>query len=136
MGEREDLEEALRKQRAVLAHLEAQAAGFGSLHVPAHIMVEIDDARANIAGLERQIGTLPATEPPTTSHDHERLAQLEAEIEASLHFMDQTKFKLSNEHDPRKIRRLENNIKKTQRSLNQIYDDYLKAGGDLHKYSI
>jgi|GEM_PF-2257307 len=137
MGERENLAEALRKQRAVLAKLEEQAAGFGSLFVPAHLLVQIDDARAKIAELIKQNGALPETDPATPTHpDHHHLAQLEEEITPALEKLAHFRHAFLNELDPRKKRRLRMDIMVIESDLRQVISDFVKAGGDPQKYSV
>jgi hypothetical protein len=63
------------------------------------------------------------------------LAELETEFSNLLHLRDLTQHALTAEHDPRKKRRLRMEIKNIELNLRQIYDDYLKAGGDPNKYS-
>ncbi len=59
MSERETLEQALTKARHVLAILEGQAAGYGSLAVPPHIVIQIEEKQKEIAGLEARLAALP-----------------------------------------------------------------------------
>lgn len=53
--EREDVNPQLARARKVLHHLEMQAAGFGALHVPAHLQIELEEQREKVAALEAQL---------------------------------------------------------------------------------
>lgn len=44
----------LARARKVLHHLEMQAAGFGALHIPAHLQIELEEQREKVAALEAQ----------------------------------------------------------------------------------
>jgi hypothetical protein len=41
--------------RRALAHLEEQIAGFGTLHVPTHLKIELEEKRREVANLEAQM---------------------------------------------------------------------------------
>lgn len=58
--------EALEKARKVLGHLEAQAAGYASLELPAYIAVELDDQRKKVAEMEAAFAAqqIPEKAPP------------------------------------------------------------------------
>ncbi len=51
----DNLEEALLKARRVLAKLEEKARGFGSLHVPVHLEIELEDQSKIVADLEARL---------------------------------------------------------------------------------
>ena len=51
MDERENPDKALNTARRTLAHLEKQAAGFGFLNIPAHLQIELEDMRKEVARL-------------------------------------------------------------------------------------
>ncbi len=53
----------LARARRVLAHLEAQAAGFGALHVPAHLQIELEEKRREVAALEARLAAPDAGDP-------------------------------------------------------------------------
>jgi len=53
--DREALERALRRARRALAILEEQVAGFGALHVPAHLQIELEEKREEVARLEARL---------------------------------------------------------------------------------
>jgi len=63
MGEREILEQALKDARIALAIMEKQAAGFGTLYVPAHLPIQIEEKRQEIVGLEARLAALPNSPP-------------------------------------------------------------------------
>ncbi len=54
-ADREGLERVLRMARRSLAILEEQAAGFGALHIPAHLQIELEEQRRKVADLERRL---------------------------------------------------------------------------------
>jgi S1-C subfamily serine protease len=54
--ERTGLERTLKMARRSLAILEEQAAGFGNLNAPAHLLIQLEDQREKVADLERRIG--------------------------------------------------------------------------------
>ncbi len=54
-----DLTAALERARRALAHLEAQAAGFGALHIPTHLQIELEEKRREVAALAEQLGVPP-----------------------------------------------------------------------------
>ncbi len=54
-ADREGLERALRMARRSLAILEEQAAGFGALHIPAHLQIELEEQRRKVADMERRL---------------------------------------------------------------------------------
>jgi hypothetical protein len=47
--------EALAKARRSLAILEEQAAGFSKLQIPAHLRIELEDKRLEVAALEERL---------------------------------------------------------------------------------
>jgi hypothetical protein len=57
-SEKRVLAQMLDRARRSLNHMEAQAAGLGTLHVPAHLMIEIEDKRAEIEKIEAKIKML------------------------------------------------------------------------------
>ena len=59
--EQKSLEKRLESQKQILAKLLEQEAGFGSLYVPAHIPVQINDAKKTIAELEESLENFPST---------------------------------------------------------------------------
>jgi|GEM_PF-693125 len=56
MSEQDLLQKQLEMHKQRLSILEIQEAGFGRLHVPVHILIEIEDARLGIIGLEEKLG--------------------------------------------------------------------------------
>lgn len=62
----EDLTAALERARRALAILEAQAAGFGALHIPVHLQIELEEKRREVANLETRLGLTPA--PPAAGN--------------------------------------------------------------------
>ncbi len=54
-----DLTAALERARRALAILEEQAAGFGALHIPAHLQLELEEKRREVADLEARLGLTP-----------------------------------------------------------------------------
>jgi len=54
-GERAHLTRALENARRALAILEAQAAGYTSLTIPAHLKIELEDKRREVEELERRL---------------------------------------------------------------------------------
>lgn len=57
---------ALRMARRTLAILEQQAAGYGALHTPVHLLIELEEKRREVAELEAREGFVPTTPPPAT----------------------------------------------------------------------
>lgn len=58
---------ALRMARRALALLEQQVAGYGALHTPVHLLIELEEKRREVAELEAREGLAPtATPPPAT----------------------------------------------------------------------
>jgi hypothetical protein len=55
MDEQETLQRTLARARRTLQLLEEQAAGFGQLHLPAHLQLEIEEKREEIAGFEARL---------------------------------------------------------------------------------
>ena len=53
--DRAGLERALTMAHRTLAILEEQAAGFGALHVPAHLQIELEEKRREVADLEARL---------------------------------------------------------------------------------
>lgn len=51
----QDLSQALATARRALAILEKQASGYTSLTIPAHLQLELEDKRAEVAKLEAQL---------------------------------------------------------------------------------
>lgn len=60
---------ALEMARRALAHLEEQAAGFGALHIPAHLRIELEDKRCEVAELEARLGLAGAPSPTVAVFD-------------------------------------------------------------------
>ncbi len=50
-----DLQSALRRAKRVLAILEEEAAGYTSLTIPAHLRIELEDKRREVASLESRL---------------------------------------------------------------------------------
>ena len=63
MNEQGSLRRQLEQARRVLAVLEEQAAGFGALHVPAHLQLELEEKRREVANLEARLQRLLAEAP-------------------------------------------------------------------------
>lgn len=55
---RETIERSLNKARSVLAVLEVQAAGYTALTIPAHLKVDLDQKRQEVATLEAKLNQL------------------------------------------------------------------------------
>jgi len=72
MNQRESLQKQIEKVKGVLSVLEEQRAGFGTLHVPANIIIEIKDVKAELIRLEAELATTSADSP----HQHSPLHQL------------------------------------------------------------
>lgn len=60
---KQNLEQQLGVANDRLAKLQVQLAKFGTLHVPVHIMTEIEEEEAKIAGLEKQILAIKRSNP-------------------------------------------------------------------------
>jgi len=69
MGERETLQRRLARARRALHILEEKAAGFGSIYVPAHLQIELEDKRAEIAKLESYLAQLESGQIDTLPND-------------------------------------------------------------------
>lgn len=54
-AQRETLERTLAMARRSLAILEEQAAGFGKLHAPPHLLIELEEKRREVAELEARL---------------------------------------------------------------------------------
>jgi hypothetical protein len=54
-GDRDSVARALRMARRSLATLEEQAAGYTSLTLPAHLKIQLEDKRREVAELKRQL---------------------------------------------------------------------------------
>ena len=68
MSERESIEQTLHQARSVLAVLEVQAAGYTNLTIPAHLKVELDQKRQEVATLEAKLNQLGfVANPPAPS---------------------------------------------------------------------
>ena len=78
---------ALRRARRALASLEAQVAGYTTLSVPAHLQLELEEKRREVAELEAREGlpptaAIPPAPPLNLAALHTRLQRLDAvEIE-------------------------------------------------------
>jgi len=69
MPEEESLKKQLELARRRLAFLEEQYSGYGKLNVPAHIPIQIEDTRNEVADLEKRLSTPkvpPASRAPET----------------------------------------------------------------------
>jgi hypothetical protein len=55
-NDRKTLDRALAMARRALAMLEEQLAGFGALHAPVHLQIEVEEKRRQIAELEARLG--------------------------------------------------------------------------------
>jgi len=55
MDKLQNTETPLNKARRTLAHLEEQAAGFGSLNIPVHLRIELEDKREEVARLKARL---------------------------------------------------------------------------------
>lgn len=80
--------ELLRKKRDHLHRLEMQAAGFGSLYVPPHISMEIDDLKKEIEAIRREIAQAERNQsgerharPADANTNTEQLGELGSEVE-------------------------------------------------------
>ncbi len=60
----ESLQKQLDKARQLLSVMEEQAAGFGVLHVPANLVIEIEAKHKEIAALEKRVVITPETTTP------------------------------------------------------------------------
>ncbi|MCP4518129.1 MAG: NB-ARC domain-containing protein, partial [Delftia sp.] len=58
MDERETLQQTLEMAQAVLAVLEKQSAGYTSLTIPAHIQIQLDEKRQEVASLQTRLDQL------------------------------------------------------------------------------
>lgn len=63
MDERETLRQMLETSRQILMILEQQAAGFGALHMPAHLKIQLDEKRQEVAGLEARLAQMEGRRP-------------------------------------------------------------------------
>jgi len=54
-GDRDSVARALRMARRSLATLEEQAAGYTSLTIPAHLKIQLEDKRREVAELEKRL---------------------------------------------------------------------------------
>lgn len=54
---------ALQRARRALAILEQQAAGFGALHIPVHLQIELEEKRREVAELEAREQSAKLSEP-------------------------------------------------------------------------
>jgi hypothetical protein len=68
-GDRETLQRTLAMAHRALNILEEQAAGFGKLHVPAHLQIELEEKRRQVAELEARL-TQPSQPTPAPSPAH------------------------------------------------------------------
>lgn len=74
-----DLNPALERARRALAHLEAQAAGFGALHIPTHLQIELEEKRQEVVELEARIAQPSAGATAATTFD-QREQQVSTQI--------------------------------------------------------
>ena len=65
MSEQESLQKQLDKARQLLSVMEEQSSGFGVLHVPANLVIEISEKRKEIAELEKRL--VPPTQPESAT---------------------------------------------------------------------
>jgi hypothetical protein len=69
----------LKTARAVLAVLEGQAAGYTVLTIPAHLKIELDAKREQVAALEARLAALQtgsaSAAPPDRATLHRKLAE-------------------------------------------------------------
>lgn len=61
MSRQEDLQKLIANHSRRLQKLREQAAGFGPLHTPAHILTEIEDTEAEIQRLQTELATVEET---------------------------------------------------------------------------
>jgi len=66
------LQKQIEKVKGILSVLEVQRAGFGTLHVPAHIIIEINDAKAELIRLEAELAATSPDNPSRHSPLHQR----------------------------------------------------------------
>jgi hypothetical protein len=64
MDEQESIERRLELARRHGQKLEEQLAVFGRLNAPTHLQIQLEDVRAEIAGLEEQLARIQRGEPP------------------------------------------------------------------------
>ncbi len=67
MDDPQSLRQSLETARRMLAFLEQQAAGYTSLTIPAHLQIELEDKRREVASLESRLAQAegrPAARPP------------------------------------------------------------------------
>jgi hypothetical protein len=82
MEDCKDLDRALAMARRALTILEEQAAGFGALHVPAHLKIELEEKRRQVAELEAKmnqtlVAASPVAEPVATATLRQMLQRLD-----------------------------------------------------------
>jgi hypothetical protein len=58
MSERETLQRMLFRGRRALQILEEEAAGFGNLHIPAHLQIELEEKRAEVSSIRTRLDQL------------------------------------------------------------------------------
>jgi tetratricopeptide (TPR) repeat protein len=63
MTERDNLQQILITSQAILTVLEQQAAGYTSLTIPAHLQVQLDDKRKEVASLEARLAQFDQPKP-------------------------------------------------------------------------
>lgn len=69
----ESTDSVLETARRALQHLEAQAAGHGSLAIPPHLQIQLEDKRREVAELEAKLKALDSESPFVHSQlDHRR----------------------------------------------------------------
>ncbi len=74
---------ALRMARRVLAILEERAAGFGALHIPVHLQIELEEKRREVAELETRwhgAATAASPAPPEAASSMPTLATLRVRL--------------------------------------------------------
>ncbi len=87
-AERERLQRTLEMARRALTILEEQAAGFGKLHIPAHLRIELEEKRREVADLEvrlRGAGPTAYTEPRAPE---ERVPESYFDVQIRIHGFD------------------------------------------------
>jgi len=87
MAQQDLLLNALNKAKRALAVLEEQAAGFGSLNIPAHLRIELEDKRKEVQDIQNRLAELDkpvATPSPSSVIDTQTTELLEPEYPALL----------------------------------------------------
>ena len=87
MDDREKLNRTLTMARRALAILEEQVAGFGALHVPAHLKIELEEKRRQVAELEAKMGEEPTVRGSSAVFD-QRGQQVGQQINVAGDYVD------------------------------------------------